>query len=98
MPDPQTPVLHGAVDQDPRSASVDVLRDLVDRLFPDRLQVVEVDDGVAGHCDLCPAEAELQLYLDNRILDDCSGQIEVDLAVLGVDRRPRRSEAARPSA
>jgi hypothetical protein len=53
-----------------------VLWDLVDRLFPDRAQVVEVDDGVAGHCDLCPAEAELQLNVDNRVLDDCPGQIK----------------------
>ena len=101
MSDPQPPVLHGAVDPDPRSASVEGLRGLVDRLFPDRTQVVEVDDRVAGHCDLCPAEAELQLNVDNRVLDDCTGQIKVDLAVLGVDlensRYPPCTAPAKPT-
>ena len=85
VPDLQSPVLHGAGDPDPRSASVEALRGLVDRLFPDRAEVLDVDNGINGQRDPCPAEAELQLDADNRVLEDCPGEVKVDLPVLGLD-------------
>jgi hypothetical protein len=72
VPDLQSPVLQGAGDPDPRSASVEALRGLVDRLFPDRAQVVDVDNGIDGQRDPCPTEAELQLDVDHRALEDPS--------------------------
>jgi hypothetical protein len=101
VPDLQSPVLYGAGDPDPRSARVEALRGLVDRLFPDRTQVVDVDDGIVGQRDPCPAEAELQLDVDHRVLKDCSGQVKVDLPVLRFDLEnsgyPPRAASAEPS-
>jgi hypothetical protein len=53
---------------------------LVDRLFPDSVQSVDVDNGIVGQRDPCPAEAALHLDVDRHVLEDGVGQVKADLA------------------
>ena len=94
MPDLQSPVLHGAEDPDPRSASVEALRGLVDRLFPNRAQIIDVDTASSGNVILArPKRSCSSMSITG--FSKIARQVKVDLPVLGLDLENRGSATRR---